>query len=349
MKKTAKSLFRMAIITCLGICLNLSAAPMTVKADENQTVENTYTVTYRPGNIARFSDSLYQEYVGQYTSNAVTRSQATGSIRITVPAGAAYPRVPNAGDVEFDAAHEGKYYLDTASWPTQQTVTENGDYVADYIALVDSVEYTIRFVDASSGEDVAPPVISVGNKNTKITYTARNIEGYQYDSYVKEMTLGSAGTENIIQFQYTSTTGPNVIIEEIPGRTVTDYDYVQGPGTDIYENVTVPAANVNPGGGGADNAALEGEDTTTIPEEEVPLDDGTQGGGDEGTAGDETDGNLTEIPEEEVPLGSGEETPGNVSPLVLGGIFAAVIVLGGGVFFIFRRKNHLNHNTSEHE
>ena len=116
---------------------------MTVKADENQTVENTYTVTYRPGNIARFSDSLYQEYVGQYTSNAVTRSQATGSIRITVPAGAAYPRVPNAGDVEFDAAHEGKYYLDTASWPTQQTVTENGDYVADYIACL---LYTSRCV-----------------------------------------------------------------------------------------------------------------------------------------------------------------------------------------------------------
>lgn len=349
MKKTAKSLFRMAIITCLGICLTLSAAPMTVRADENQTVENTYTVTYRPGNIARFRDSLYDEYVGQYTSGAVTRSQATGSIKITVPAGAPYPRIPNAGDVEFDAAHEGKYYLDTASWPTQQTVTENGDYVADYIALVDSVEYTVRFVDASSGEDVAPPVISMGNKNTKITYTARNIEGYQYDSYVKEMTLGSTGTENIMKFQYTSTTGPNVIIEEIPGRTITDYDYVQGPGTDVYENVAVPAANGNPGGGGAGNAAPEGEDTTTIPEEEVPLGDGTQDSDNEGAASDEADGGLTEIPEEEVPLGSGEETPGNVSPLLLGGIFAAVVVLGGTAFLLVRRKNRMNHNTSENE
>lgn len=53
---------RVVMLSCLCICMLMGAMTLQVNAAE----ENTYTVTYRPGNIARFREQLYAGYVAEY-------------------------------------------------------------------------------------------------------------------------------------------------------------------------------------------------------------------------------------------------------------------------------------------
>lgn len=351
----------------------LSAA-MTMQV--NAAEENTYTVTYRPGNIAKFSENLYADYVAVYGESQVSRSEATGSIKITVPAGAPYPTAPDAQDLVFDDAHKGKYYVKTEWRPTQETVTENGDYVVDYGAFTDSVEYTIRFVDSGSGEDVATPVITMGNVNDQITYTAKTVQGYAYDTYVKQITLTADASKNEIRFQYTSTEQPTTQVVQVPGETITNTTYEQGPGTTVNETVTVPGGSTttpadnnaaagntpanntpannatadnttaadNNAAGNQNNANPAGDqnkNNVNIPDEEVPLADQPEDtGSSDGTNESETTMATEEITDAEVPLAEkpSEDLSSSRQPIILGSTFAGILLLAGGFLYFMKRK-----------
>lgn len=364
-----KNIYRMGVICCLSICMLAAAMTIQVKAAEANTAadstasDNTYTVTYRPGKIARFSDQLYAGYVAAYGEERVSRSEATGSIKITVTAGAPCPAAPDASDLIFDDAHKGKYYVKTDWRPTQETVTENGDYVVDYGALTDSVEYTIRFVDAQSGEDVATPVITMGNVNDKITYTAKTIQGYAYDSYVKQLTLTADSAGNEIRFNYTSTQQPTTQVVQIPGDTITNTTYEQGPSTTVNETVTVPGGTTTTpadNNAAADNTAPAANNTTqdqnqnnanpapdqnenniNIPDEEVPLADQPEGtGSTDGVNEPETVQATEEITDGEVPLADkpSEDLSSSNMPLILGSAFAGFLLLAGGFLYFMKKK-----------
>lgn len=307
---------RLVMLGCLCICMLSAAMTMQVNAAE----ENTYTVTYRPGNIAKFSENLYADYVAVYGESQVSRSEATGSIKITVSAGAPYPTAPDAQDLVFDDAHKGKYYVKTEWRPTQETVTENGDYVVDYGAFTDSVEYTIRFVDSGSGEDVATPVITMGNVNDQITYTAKTVQGYAYDTYVKQITLTADASKNEIRFQYTSTEQPTTQVVQVPGETITNTTYEQGPGTTVNETVTVPGGSTTTP---ADNNAPAGNTpANNPPSDNTPANNATadnttaadnNAAGNQNNAnpaGDQNENNVN-IPDEEVPLADQPEDTGS--------------------------------------
>lgn len=363
----------MVMLGCLCTCM--LAAAMTIQA--NAAEENTYTVTYRPGNIAKFSDHLYAGYVAVYGESQVSRSEATGSIKITVSAGSPYPAAPDALDLVFDDAHKGKYYVKTEWRPTQETVTENGDYVVDYGALTDSVEYTIRFVDSKSGEDVATPVITMGNVNDQITYTAKAVQGYAYDSYVKQMTLTADTSKNEIRFQYTSTEQPTTQVVQIPGETITNTTYEQGPGTTVNETVTVPggttstpADNTDSAGNTpanntpvnntpadnttpADNNAAQNqnnananpdqnqnENNVNIPDEQVPLADQPEDSkSTDGINESETTMATEEITDAEVPLAEKpSEGLSSSKPIILGSVFAGVLLFAGGFLYFMKKK-----------
>lgn len=394
-----KNIYRMGVICCLSICMLAAAMTIQVKAAEANTAadstasdntasdntpsdnaatdntasDNTYTVTYRPGKIARFSDQLYAGYVAAYGEERVSRSEATGSIKITVTAGVPCPAVPDASDLIFDDAHKGKYYVKTEWRPTQETVTENGDYVVDYGALTDSVEYAIRFVDAQSGEDVATPVITMGNVNDKITYTAKTIQGYAYDSYVKQLTLTADSAGNEIRFNYTSTQQPTTQVVQIPGDTITNTTYEQGPSTTVNETVTVPGGTTTTpadNNAAADNTAPAANNTTqnqnqnqnqnqdqnqnnanpapdqnennvNIPDEEVPLADQPEGtGSTDGVNQPETVQATEEITDGEVPLADkpSEDLSSSNMPLILGSAFAGFLLLAGGFLYVMKKK-----------
>ena len=377
-----KNIYRMGVVCCLSICMLAAAMTIQAKAAEANTApdstasdnaatdntasENTYTVTYRPGKIARFSDQLYTGYVAAYGEERVSRSEATGSIKITVTAGAPCPAAPDASDLIFDDAHKGKYYVKTDWRPTQETVTENGDYVVDYGALTDSVEYAIRFVDAQSGEDVATPVITMGNVNDKITYTAKTIQGYAYDSYVKQLTLTADSAGNEIRFNYTSTQQPTTQVVQIPGDTITNTTYEQGPSTTVNETVTVPGGttttpadnnaadnttpaanntaqnqNQNQNQNNANPAPDQNENNVNIPDEEVPLADQPEGtGSTDGVNEPETVQATEEITDGEVPLADkpSEDLSSTNMPLILGSAFAGFLLLAGGFLYFMKKK-----------
>lgn len=373
-----KNIYRMGVVCCLSICMLAAAMTIQVKAakantapdntasdnaaTDNTASDNTYTVTYRPGKIARFSDQLYAGYVAAYGEARVSLSEATGSIKITVTAGAPCPAAPDASDLIFDDAHKGKYYVKTEWRPTQETVTENGDYVVDYGALTDSVEYAIRFVDAQSGEDVATPVITMGNVNDKITYTAKTIQGYAYDSYVKQLTLTADSAGNEIRFNYTSTQQPTTQVVQIPGDTITNTTYEQGPSTTVNETVTVPggttttpaennaadntapAANnttQNQNQNNANPAPDQNENNVNIPDEEVPLADQPEGtGSTDGVNEPETVQATEEITDGEVPLADkpSEDLSSTNMPLILGSAFAGFLLLAGGFLYFMKKK-----------
>ena len=97
MKKNLKII---SVLTVLMLAFLIS--PLQVSAA--QPIAKEYTVTYRPGNIARFSDALVQKYQEYYREENVSVSQATGSISITVQAGSFYPEAPSAEDIVMDEA-----------------------------------------------------------------------------------------------------------------------------------------------------------------------------------------------------------------------------------------------------
>ena len=120
------------------LVLSLLIFPLSANAEETT---KEYTVIYRPGNIAKFSEELIQKYEERYGEDKVSVSQATGSISITVPAGVYYPEAPQASEIVLDEAHQGRYYVTTGWIPTEEVVMQDDDHVVDYGALVDAVDY----------------------------------------------------------------------------------------------------------------------------------------------------------------------------------------------------------------
>lgn len=158
MKK--KRMFHIAAAVCTGMLL--SATPVLAAAD---TAE--YTVTLRPGSIAQFSDEFVDAYVNTYGAEVTGK---TGSIKVKLNPGETIPMLPDDGDLIYKDSAKGRYTMNTDWYPDTNVVTGNESFVVKYDALVDAVEYKVRYVDSQSGEDVAPPVITQGNAGQTYTY-----------------------------------------------------------------------------------------------------------------------------------------------------------------------------------
>lgn len=305
MKKNLKII---SVLTVLMLAFLIS--PLQVSAA--QPIAKEYTVTYRPGNIARFSDALVQKYQEYYGEENVSVSQATGSISITVQAGSFYPEAPSAEDIVMDEEHKDRYYVTTNWIPTEETVMQDQDYVVDYAALIDAVEYSIRYVDAYTGMDVLSPTILQGNVGDTITSTAKVITNYQWDTYLKEMVL-EKDSENILTFYYTDVKPP-------------EYETIYLEGETIYNVITIPGRVVSGDSGQEGNAQggrvagdQENSEGNSGTGEEGGLETGEEGSqeigenentGNQGNEQGESEENLPAIDEEiiideeQVPLAS---------------------------------------------
>lgn len=183
-------------------CLSLMMTALPAKAAE--TVQ--YTVTIRPGSVARFSDT----FLDQYRAIGATVTEKTGSIKVKVQAGGTIPYLPDAGDLVYQDGKEGRYTMNTDWYPDSLTVTENENLVVKYDALNDAVEYRVRYVDSQSGEDVATPMIAQGNVGDTYTYYSETISGYRCDTESQSLTLTSRAGDNELVFRYVSTVEPDV-------------------------------------------------------------------------------------------------------------------------------------------
>lgn len=356
MKK--KRMFHIAAAVCTGMLL--SATPVLAAAD---TAE--YTVTLRPGSIAQFSDEFVDAYVNTYGAEVTGK---TGSIKVKLNPGETIPMLPDDGDLIYKDSAKGRYTMNTDWYPDTNVVTGNESFVVKYDALVDTVEYKVRYVDSQSGEDVAPPVITQGNAGQTYTYYSQQIANYSCDTASQSLTLTGNSGDNVITFEYTSTLEPEVNRVEIPGDTITQTERIPGTttiveqttgtttgtgttgtttgtsnGTGAGTNTAGTADNGTAGNTGdtAANAGTAGDtgvgETETIEGEDVPLGQ-NELDGEEAEAGAD-DSETEEIEEESVPMGQKDvEEGGSALPWVAGGVVVVAVGAGAGWYFMKKRR-----------
>lgn len=228
-----------------------------------------YKITYAPGILATFKDSLVNEYKEKYGTQNVVQSSVTGAITITVAAKQDMPNAPTANDIEYKKSESAtQYYVLTNGWqPASTRVTENATYVVQYGALLNGVEYTIRYVDKTSNIDLETPVIARSNGGQTLIAYAKVLDGYTFDSQSKSMTLSQDGSKNIITFYYTntnSTSNETQVIENVVTNVVTPTNPVNPtiPRQPTVPDVTVPD-NQTPQSNGGNNETVNIEDNQT--------------------------------------------------------------------------------------
>lgn len=334
MKK--KRMFHIAAAVCTGMLL--SATPVLAAAD---TAE--YTVTLRPGSIAQFSDEFVDAYVNTYGAEVTGK---TGSIKVKLNPGETIPMLPDDGDLIYKDSAKGRYTMNTDWYPDTNVVTGNESFVVKYDALVDAVEYKVRYVDSQSGEDVAPPVITQGNAGQTYTYYSQQIANYSCDTASQSLTLTGNSGDNVITFEYTSTLEPEVNRVEIPGDTITQTERIPGT-TTIVEQTTGTMTGTSNGTGAGTNTAGTADngtagdtgvgETETIEGEDVPLGQ-NELDGEEAEAGAD-DSETEEIEEEAVPMGQKDvEEGGSALPWVAGGVVVVAVGAGAGWYFMKKRR-----------
>lgn len=355
MKKIVSGMMAWAVVLAMMPAMNAQAA-------------SEYTVTFRPGNVGQFGiasednsaktvKDMAQEVADIYYSQYETTVTEKGAIKVKVPAGAEMPAAPG-----YVIPNDG-YFVRTWGPEQGQTVTKNVDYVVDYGRLIDGVEYTVKYVDAESGESLAPALTAYANigdtitVNAPATITTSDAGVYELTSEAtQEITLAADAASNVITFTYEYSYDPGTVTENvtvvIPGDTQVTTEsvitYVDG------EPVVVPGATVitdedTPLAGDADadqNAdAQDGEDqdaedqgTVNIEEEETPLAGGADG---------ETEEESVVIEDEEAPLSNIEtEENANVA-LLLAGVFGVAAIALAVAWILSKRKKVAVETTEE--
>lgn len=338
-----KKVFQIAAAVCTGMLL--STTPVLAA----ETAE--YTVTLRPGSIAQFSEEFKSAYVNTY---GATVTEKTGSIKVKLNPGESIPMLPDDGDLVYKDSAKGRYTMNTDWYPDTNVVTGNESFVVKYDALVNAVEYKVRYVDRQSGEDVAPPVITQGNAGQSYTYYSQQIADYVCDVQSQTLTLAESG-DNVITFEYTSTKEPEVNRVEVPGDTIIQEERVPGTTTVIDQTTTAGTTTGGQAGATGDTAGDQttgttgdtaadnavgnpAEGTQVIPDEEVPMGQVDLDENDSEATNGADDSDTVKVDDEEVPLGQKDlEKGGSTLPLVAGGA-VVVITAGAGAGWYFYRK-----------
>lgn len=337
-----------------GIVLFLSVPTSVVLADCD-----TYTVSYRPGNVGYFGVSGTQStdkktmasevatllYAGNDDVTAISVTE-NGAIKLTVAKGAAVPSAPSAGYIQTQTGYVVK---NASEWGagSSETVVKNLDYVVDYGKLVNGVEYTVTYVDSVSGTQVASSAVAYGNVGDTIEIVAPSsltISGsVKYSlkgTASKSLKLSSDSSKNKLEFTYTAKTvkKTNEIVKYVDGDTVTTIN----TNTIYTAGQTTNTAN----GGGAVLAAgqtdtentagdinevndNEANDFVNIEDEDTPL------GASDGS--EETPQEIVEIEDESTALSdSSNAEKGNTA--AVGVTVSTVSLLGLGTAWFLRKR-----------
>ncbi|MBS7302822.1 MAG: hypothetical protein KIG50_01625 [Lachnospiraceae bacterium] len=315
---------------------------------------DTYTVTFRPGNVGYFATEANPDGDRREMAMKVAESlygdratvTAHGAIKVTVNAGDKVPTAPT-----YIQAKTGYFVRD--SWkPADETVDRNMDFVVDYARLVDGVEYTVKYVDSASGESIAPIYIAqanIGDERTEIAPLQIVISGgvVYYLSSASSITLvlDEDSSKNVFTFSYTMAP-PGTVIDEViigeNGQIITTTDYVTvgnaGGQATAGGNVTVAAGDA---GGAAEAGGNVDAPAVDIADEETPL-----AGSIDNQSTDE--GNALEIKDGEVPLAPGMDPIANMA-MIGASVFAVAAVLVAGIWLFMKKKRALLKNESKEE
>lgn len=327
MKKVTKLFMN---IMAAFIIFAMLAPATSVKAET--TAPKTYTVTFRAGNVGRFQldenriDSNNMEVTENYVKFTVEKGESLSSTFDFISDDASLDAFFLNLTADIDSGYRLKNASSWCAGAATATVNRNTEYILDYAKLVNPVKYVIRFVDAKSGEQIAPPTIAYGDDGEEIICTPLSVASYQTGDEAVSIVLNAQDeTANTVTFQYTYTGEVGTTVQ-----TVTAYE----PGDTIVETVLNEIPEAQPAGAAVvatPNEGGEEEGNRTIEDEEVPL-------ANENAQNEEPEDELMNIEDEEVPLAAEKE---QMTPpywvAIAGGTFA-VVGLTAVVAFLIKRK-----------
>jgi len=211
---------------------------------------------------------------------------------------------------------ESGYYFTGWSPTLVSPVIEKATYVAQYARIIDQAVYRVNYVD-NFGNEMATQRVAVTNYGISVTEYAQEIDGYAVDVVSQTVSVQKTGTE--ITFTYTSQTEPDIINQiqtiTIPGGTTVTT-------TNAAAATTAP---LNPAVADDTTPAADGttpdQATEDVPDKKTPQ----QGSED--------------VEDSETPLAPSEEADegGSITNALIGGI-AAIVIIGGAVAIILKRK-----------
>lgn len=321
-----------------------------------ETAKKTYTVTFRAGNVGSFNvnagnvsgDNI--EATENYIKFTVEKGESLSSTFDFISDDASLDAyflnvTSSSADAEYiDSGYRLKEVSEWADNAANATVKRNTEYVLDYAKLVNPVKYTICFVDAESGEQIAPSTIAYGNAEEEVLCTPLRVSDYSTTDQAVTMNLKEDG-ENVVTFQYTYTgeveTITNTITNVEPGETITEtvineIEVVEPGGATV---VTPEPADDNQANDQADNQV---NNQVNIPDQQVPLAD-DQNNNDQNVAdrddNSDNNGQTVTIEDEETPLADGkEDLLGSYWTPILGGTALAIILISLAVVVIRKKK-----------
>lgn len=341
MKKWSRLMGTMGAAALLTVSLSSPAAfaddaPAPAAQAMTSYEGTTYTVTLYSGNQGVFADGQTKHV---FEGQAPGESLSFDGVTLEVPADSKYyaKGVRLAGlDNERSDKNRGGENLAGANTPMvayvaadgalagSVPVTEDADYVVAYGIMANRVAFTVNYVDASDGSQLAEPQTFFGDIGDVPATAPVYIENYVPHATLIDIVLGEDETRNVITYRYTrlaegTTTEPqpNGPVDVVaPDGSRVEGAYTTNPTDDVAQRAPAnPIEATTPGTGGT----AEGVGTP-IPVQPisaaVPLttDAGTEVLADDGTPL-ATPGTET-INDDETALASGEAAaPGSESGL----------------------------------
>jgi hypothetical protein len=291
-------------------------------------------VTFRSGNVGRFdtgkiASGSATEVTKNYLRFTVERGESLASAGFFADSNALHSTLRYAVTVDDN------YMLLDLGDVCNTPITRNTEYVLDYARLVDSVMYTVYYMDSFSGEQIASPTIAYGNEGDVITGIAPlAIAGYFTSDAATSLTLDK-NAENTVTFYYSTNeaeTITNTVIVNVPGDTVVVNETGQTV-TTTTGNASAAVAN----GAVADAAAGAVADADGAAAEVV---DNAADDADNAGNADAAD-TVVEIFDEDVPLGADDNVAVSSDDNIrsAGFIIAGVILIAAAVVVKTKRKN----------
>ncbi len=136
-----------------------------------------------------------------------------------------------AGDDLNEEYREG-YFPETSSHSITLSADDASKNIFTFVYVAkDKVNYTVRYIDKATGEQLEFDKNSVTTKAI-VTETFEIISGYMPDAYQKTLVLSANEQENIITFYYIKDT------EHAPVQVIHYIQNIEGEGYTVYQNTS---------------------------------------------------------------------------------------------------------------
>lgn len=152
----------------------------------------------------KWSSNVLMPYVIHYVYKDANGDEVKIADDTTGSALAGFTRTFSAkGDTDLYADYREGYFPETRSHSMTMNIEGGNEYTFYYVQK-EAVPYTVRYVDASTGEELISSKVVDDNRKAVVTETFARINGHLPDAYQKRLVVSAnEPDENVITFYYT--------------------------------------------------------------------------------------------------------------------------------------------------